>query len=67
MFRMSPRIASIKCGTDETTRDGRARSELGKGKKRGMSDAALKEHIVMSYDLVVAGKSKKKRGELGLG
>ena len=32
----------------------------------GMSDATLKEHIVMSYDLVVAGMSKKKRGELGL-
>ena len=31
-----------------------------------MSDATLKEHIVMSYDLVVAGMSKKKRGELGL-
>jgi predicted DNA-binding protein (MmcQ/YjbR family) len=32
-----------------------------------MSDLTLKEHIVMSYDLVVAGMSKKKRGELGLG
>lgn len=31
-----------------------------------MSDATLKEHLVMSYDLVVAGMSKKKRGELGL-
>jgi predicted DNA-binding protein (MmcQ/YjbR family) len=33
----------------------------------GMSDAMLKEHIVMSYDLVAAGLSKKKRAELGLG
>ena len=32
----------------------------------GMSDATLKEHIVMSYDLVAAGMSKKKRVELGL-
>jgi predicted DNA-binding protein (MmcQ/YjbR family) len=31
-----------------------------------MSDATLKEHIVMSYDLVVAGMSKKNRAELGL-
>ncbi len=32
----------------------------------GMSDATLKEHIVMSYDLVVTGISKKKRVELGI-
>lgn len=33
----------------------------------GLSDAALKEHIVMSYDMVVAKLTKKKRAELGLG
>lgn len=33
----------------------------------GMNDATLKEHIVMSYDLVAAGMSKKKREALGLG
>lgn len=33
----------------------------------GMSEATLKEHIVMSYDLVAAGLSRKKRAELGIG
>lgn len=34
--------------------------------ERGMSDASLREHIVTSYDLVVAGMTKKKRAELGI-
>ncbi len=34
--------------------------------ERGMSDTSLREHIVTSYDLVVAGMTKKKRAELGL-
>ena len=33
----------------------------------GMSDATLKEHLVMSYDMAVARLSKKKQAELGLG
>lgn len=32
----------------------------------GLSEAALKEHIVMSYDMVVAKLTKKLRAELGL-
>ncbi|WP_338551119.1 MmcQ/YjbR family DNA-binding protein [Roseovarius phycicola] len=32
----------------------------------GLSDAELCEHIVMSYDMVVSGLTKKKRTELGL-
>lgn len=32
----------------------------------GLSDAELYEHIVMSYDMVVDGLTKKKRSELGL-
>lgn len=32
----------------------------------GLSDEALKEHIVMSYDMVVAKLTKKLRAELGL-
>lgn len=35
-------------------------------KPRGMSDATLKEHLIMSYDMVVAKLTKKKRAELGL-
>jgi predicted DNA-binding protein (MmcQ/YjbR family) len=31
-----------------------------------MSEASLREHIVMSYDLVVAGMTKKMRAELGV-
>ncbi|WP_135502178.1 MmcQ/YjbR family DNA-binding protein [Roseovarius aestuariivivens] len=31
----------------------------------GLSDEQLKEHVVMSFDMVVAGLSKKKRYELG--
>ncbi len=34
--------------------------------KRGMSDTSLREHIVTSYDLVVAGMSRKKREALGV-
>ena len=34
--------------------------------ERGMSDASLKEHLVASYDLVVAGMTKKKRAALGV-
>jgi predicted DNA-binding protein (MmcQ/YjbR family) len=33
---------------------------------RGMSDASLSEHIVTSYDLVVAKLSRKTRAELGM-
>ena len=33
----------------------------------GLSETELREHIVMSYDLVVAGLTRKKRAELGLG
>ena len=33
----------------------------------GLSDDELKEHIVMSYDMVVAKLTKKLRAELGLG
>ena len=32
-----------------------------------MSEASLRDHIVLSYDLVVAGMTKKKRAELGIG
>jgi predicted DNA-binding protein (MmcQ/YjbR family) len=31
-----------------------------------MSEASLREHIMMSYDLVVAGMTKKMRAELGV-
>ncbi|GAA6159448.1 MmcQ/YjbR family DNA-binding protein [Ruegeria sp. HU-ET01832] len=34
--------------------------------ERGMSDASLREHIVTSYDLVVAKLTKKLRAELGV-
>ncbi len=34
--------------------------------ERGMRDTSLREHIVTSYDLVVAGMSKKKREALGV-
>ncbi len=34
--------------------------------ERGMSDASLKEHIVISYEMVVAKLTKKIRAELGL-
>ncbi|MBW4710612.1 MmcQ/YjbR family DNA-binding protein [Roseobacter sp. YSTF-M11] len=34
--------------------------------ERGLSDEELKNHIVASYDLVVAGMTQKKRAELGL-
>ncbi len=34
--------------------------------ERGMSDTSLREHIVTSYDLVVAGISRKKREALGV-
>ncbi|QMU60058.1 MAG: MmcQ/YjbR family DNA-binding protein [Boseongicola sp.] len=33
---------------------------------RGMTDALLREHILVSYDLVAAGLSKKRRVELGI-
>ena len=33
---------------------------------RGMSDDSLKEHIVASYDLIVARLTKKARAELGV-
>ena len=33
----------------------------------GLSDASLREHITASYDMVVAGLTKKKRVDLGLG
>ncbi|SHJ64905.1 Predicted DNA-binding protein, MmcQ/YjbR family [Shimia gijangensis] len=32
----------------------------------GLSDAELKEHLCLSYDLVAQGLSKKKRQELGI-
>jgi predicted DNA-binding protein (MmcQ/YjbR family) len=32
----------------------------------GLSDDSLREHIAASYDMVVAGLSKKRRSELGL-
>lgn len=32
----------------------------------GLSDDSLREHIRLSYDMVVAGLTKKKRAELGL-
>ena len=32
----------------------------------GLSDDELKEHIVMSYDMVVAKLTRKRRAELGL-
>ncbi|MDF1669129.1 MAG: MmcQ/YjbR family DNA-binding protein [Roseovarius sp.] len=32
----------------------------------GLSDDALKEHLIMSYDMVVAKLTKKLRAELGL-
>ncbi len=34
--------------------------------ERGMSDDSLREHIVTSYDLVVAKLTKKMRAELGV-
>ncbi len=34
--------------------------------ERGMSDASLKEHLTMSYEMVVAKLTKKKRAELGV-
>lgn len=34
--------------------------------ERGMNDTSLREHIVTSYELVIAGLTKKKRAELGL-
>ncbi|SDX10173.1 Predicted DNA-binding protein, MmcQ/YjbR family [Ruegeria halocynthiae] len=34
--------------------------------ERGMSDASLCEHIVTSYEMVVAKLTKKKRAELGV-
>ncbi len=34
--------------------------------ERGMSDASLRDHIVISYDLVVAKLTRKARAELGL-
>lgn len=34
--------------------------------ERGMSDASLKEHITLSYDMVVAKLTRKKRAELDL-
>ncbi|MCL6283743.1 MmcQ/YjbR family DNA-binding protein [Ruegeria sp. 2012CJ41-6] len=34
--------------------------------ERGMSNSSLREHIVTSYELVVAKLTKKKRVELGL-
>ena len=33
----------------------------------GLSDAALRNHITYSHDMVVAKLTKKKRAELGLG
>ena len=32
----------------------------------GLSDAELRDHIVLSYQIVAAGISKKKRAELGI-
>ena len=32
----------------------------------GLSDGELKDHIALSFDMVVSGLSKKKRAELGL-
>lgn len=32
----------------------------------GLSDDSLKDHIKASYDMVIAGLTRKKRGELGL-
>jgi len=32
----------------------------------GLSDDSLRDHIAASYDMVVAGLSKKRRSELGL-
>ncbi len=32
----------------------------------GLSDPALKQHLLMSYDLVAAGLSRKKRTELNI-
>lgn len=34
--------------------------------ERGMTDATLRDHIVMSYDMVVEKLTKKLRAELGL-
>ncbi|GAB4542245.1 MAG: MmcQ/YjbR family DNA-binding protein [Ruegeria sp.] len=34
--------------------------------ERGMSDASLRDHIVTSYEMVVAKLTKKMRAELGL-
>lgn len=33
---------------------------------RGMSDESLRDHVVTSYDLVIAGLTRKLRAELGL-
>lgn len=32
----------------------------------GLSDGELKEHLLHSYDMIVAGLTKKKRAELGM-
>lgn len=32
----------------------------------GLSDDSLRDHLRASYDMVVAGLTKKKRAELGL-
>lgn len=34
--------------------------------EKGMSDADLREHILVSYDLVAAGMTKKMRADLGI-
>lgn len=34
--------------------------------KPGLSDAELRDHIVLSYSIVAAGLSRKKRAELGI-
>jgi len=34
--------------------------------EQGMSDESLREHIVVSYEMVVAKLTKKVRGELGM-
>jgi predicted DNA-binding protein (MmcQ/YjbR family) len=34
--------------------------------ERAMSVASLREHVVMSYDLVVAGMTRKMRADLGI-
>jgi predicted DNA-binding protein (MmcQ/YjbR family) len=32
----------------------------------GLSDTSLRDHIAASYDMVVAGLTRKKRGDFGL-